>query len=362
MSNPKRRTITVRSHIPVDPENQFSFITFQQWAPIRPRDALILQRQDLSLRVWFDRDCVWPPDLEDIDNRINVGVRRVNVDVTAKAVEAPLVDFIYSERSRSKREATKNPDGQDATLNSQYKELGEQIFEATIEAFNRLISYFRAHKGQYWLRERPVDTGLKESHLIEFRSKVRSSRRPWVTWRPPLQDHIVIYDHGRTRYLTRQEWRDVERFMTRSSRRANFVLELLANAELLLEIGHTRSAIIESVSALEVATAKFAKAPKIESLDYPRLKKTNLSNLKNLMVKHLGLHASIQFLLPYFLPESVWPTQVRGRCFQALSLRGQVVHRGQREVKDSRVRPLVSSVRKTCEILLSYTEEDDLEE
>ena len=344
----------VQSRIPVAPHGNHGVLVFNFWAPTKPTDALILHRDGCDIRIWFDRNCVNPLDRREIRRTVNVQVHQVNVDVTVHGVQRSLADFIYEEKDRPKLGKKKDPDERYQELSRLYRDLGERVLKVTLSAFNQLIAYFRAQKGQHWLDPRDLDDQMVASRFNEFQTKVRTPGRGWVRWCPPAEDLLSIIVYGQERYVTRNEWRCVEGFVKQNGARSNLVLELLANAESLLEAGHRRSAIIEAVTALEIATFEFAKYPKIEALDPECVQPLDLDSLHG-RAKHLGFSTSIRFLIPLVLDEDIWPSEIREKCLRAVDVRGNVVHNGVRDVSEETIRPLVQSIRKTCKVMALHT-------
>ena len=70
---------------------------------------------------------------------------------------------------------------------------------------------------------------------------------------------------------------------------------------------------------------------------------------------HLGLSATIRYLLPLILPVEVLPDDTLLTCQRAITVRGNVVHQGQRDVNTKETRAMLKALRQLCEILSRYT-------
>ena len=156
------------------------------------------------------------------------------------------------------------------------------------------------------------------------------------------------------KYIAESEWDSVREFVT-SETRTPLVGELLAGAERLAANGYGRSALTEAVTALEVAISDLGRS------DDPNGKlglvcgnRLGISNLRR-QIEHLGLTGTVRYLLPLVFSEEVLPTDILAGCQDAIALRQNVVHNGQREVNEVKLRQLLSSIMKCCSILHEYS-------
>ena len=151
-------------------------------------------------------------------------------------------------------------------------------------------------------------------------------------------------------HIRADEWRDIRDFVV-SSRRPPLARTLLAGAETLAADGHSRSALTEAVTALEVALYAFARNPAAERAFGPMLAKRMGIGTLHQQVEHLGLSGSVRYLLPVLLPDSVLPEDVLEGCRAAIDQRQTVVHQGQRDVPTGALRSSLRAVRSLCDIL-----------
>jgi hypothetical protein len=184
----------------------------------------------------------------------------------------------------------------------------------------------------------------------EFRAKVRSDHFDWTRWCPFSIDRFVVHTPGRGVSLTREEWLDAHKFVAGKAR-PDIVLELLANAQWLIDNGQRRSALIEGVSALELALTRFSQAPNVEQIPQ-EFKVAEPGGLRK-AVEHLGFSTSLRYLLPLVLRDL--DPDVLSACIEATDVRNNVVHNGQRDVLEDLIRPMITNIRKASAFLADRT-------
>jgi hypothetical protein len=355
------KILTIRHVIPTsDEELSNQFITFYRWLPNNlKKDILVRKVENRIISLWLDKNCIGSvsrPNEEEIKNWVNILINKVYVDVNIIGVPNKISNFIYNERDSPKQShyGIKPGEKDYDKLKDIYKDLGEKVLQSALEIYNRFISFARNEKGQYWLRERQFDKNRIRSMNIEFYSKVRSTDYDWVRWCPPATDNIIIYVKDNESSIREDEWKQIKRFIKGNSR-SNLVLELLANAQSLLDSNHRRSAIIESISALEVAVSRFVKTPNISSVLPPdQAGRFYVQGLKKTF-EEIHLLSTIEYVMPLLFSSEIFPTEILNQTIEAIKARNSVVHHGQRDISEEKIRPLVSAVIKTCKILIKYT-------
>jgi hypothetical protein len=354
-------TLTVRHLIPFGTEPWGErFVNFYQWAPADESEALVRKTPGYEARLWFDRSCIdamAPADDDDISRWVNVRVGKVYVDVLIDGVPDELALFIRNERDspRIVHHGITPEQEEYPQLHETYRELGIKVSEFALTTYNRFVAFARNHKGQYWLVERPFDRGLISSRNNEFNAKVRTEYYDWVRWCPSHPHMAVLYIDGDELSIRRDEWSTVQDFISSNSR-PSLVFELLANAWMLIDEGYRRSAIMDAVAALEQAVITFSQSPRLDGLiPVDILPRVDVSNLKN-QVDHLGFSATVRYLLPLLFPAQILSTELLARCQEAVDIRNNIAHVGQRDVREEKVRPLVAALRHVCEILAQYRE------
>jgi hypothetical protein len=346
------KDILVRMEIPILAHKIVNTpaMIFSRWMPLNEDEFIVIQGEGATLKLWFDRSC-WHNITHaggDIPDHVNVLVDKVFADVTLHSLSEGLVEYIKLTASE--------PHPPAGPYQQEYLRLGQKVYLLTITYLNRLISYARSLKGQYWLQEYPVDKveGLYAVNLA-FKACVLIDSE-WFRWFPDVKQLIIGREGGcqdRDRLIDQSAWPEVKRFIT-SERQPSLVWELLAGAEWLAGIGHQRSALTEAVTALEVAISEFAKQPKAEeafgSLITERM---NVTSLKN-WVEHMGLSGTVHYLFPVIFPEEKVPTEVLKVCQEAILQRENVVHRGQRDVQKDKLSRYLHAIRKMCRFLEAH--------
>jgi hypothetical protein len=350
--------LVVRLTVPVKTETGYG-LTFSRWLPDGEADGLVMEADGMTTRLWISRDCLG--DLSDrsddhiamsLDNSVEV----VHVSVVLDGVPDELAGFIYGEREAPR--GVHHGIGPDhpryASLRDQYRDTGVQVLRQALSLYNRLIAYARNLKGQFWLTDYPFDQDNVFPMSNAFSAVFRSGDQDWERWCPPGGLHITITLPSDETAIARADWPALKEFVVGQAR-PDLVFELLANADLLVERKHGRSALIEAVSALEVAISRFAKSPRLGDLLAGEALTPLCDDSLQSHVEHLGLGVSVRYLLPLLFAADVLPRAVLASCHQAIELRNSVVHGGKRSVDPARVRPATSAIRSACEVLRRHT-------
>ena len=356
--------LLVRMQIPVSSDdNTRQSIAFKQWLPMKEEDAIILSYDDLSIKLWFDLSCV--ESLEEISEEAiskwnNVRANKVNVDIGIDNVPDDLAEFIYTQRDWYQKEPEKaKNDGEYERLFDEYHNLGRKVLQASVRAVNRMLSYFRNYKLQYWIEEYKVGERNVSSYALRFKARVKIKEHDWITWYPATRMlYGTVYSETQQSLLERNEWSKVASFVN-SRNRPSLQKELLANAFSLAGEDYARSALIEAVSALEAAIFDFAKAPNYPSFlaeaTIERIADKSLAS----QVEHLGLRGTVWFLFPIIFALEVMPTELLKGCQEAVDVRNSLVHHGRRTVDPKKVWAMLRSINGMCQLLEDYTSKRD---
>ncbi len=326
-------------------------MTFARWLPIGDSQAINVEREDIALKLWFDITSTrWASQHkeEDLPRMTNVLAHRVFADSVVRDVPDDLLEYM------AQRDFTRFPTPEEHSLQEQYDEVAERLIVLVLQTLNRLLSYVRSSKGQYWLSEYPIDRGQMSGYYVRFEAKAKSGNGPWFRFGPSNVDSRTIKLLSEERYVRPDEWDDIRAFVGGVAR-TPLARTLLAGAEALAANGQSRSALTEAVTALEVALYAFARNPNAERAFGPLLaQRINASSLRH-QVEHVGLTGSISYLLPVILPESTLPKQVIHGCQLAIAQRQNVVHQGQRDVQAGILRTSLGAIRRMCDLLESLT-------
>ena len=273
-----------------------------------------------------------------------------------------LAQFVFDERTvydeQEKRwkelhEGLKPGDFGYDELSKQYQDLGHKVLQSALTTYNRFIAFVRNTKGQYWLNEHPYSPSNLTQHNNDFKARVRWGDYNWFLWRPSkvYESHILMTEEKRT--IRREEWSSLQNFVA-GNRNPYIVHELLANSELLLAASLRRSAVIEAVSALEVALSNYARSPDISSLTSELRERIDVKNFHQ-QVGHLGLKGTVGYLLPLILSSQQLSTETLQNCQEAVEVRNTVIHRGQRDINTGKAHKFVRSIKDACDVLTSLT-------
>jgi hypothetical protein len=269
--------------------------------------------------------------------------------VTVKNVPDELAEFLV--QSGKKGEFLPQ-----SPLKQQSVALGKKVHAFALTYFNRFISYARTQKGQYWLEEYPIDPDRMASDFAVFKAQLQVEPSDWCRFRPTDEQRITVTMMEEARYIRESDWPGTKDFVKTSSR-TWLVLQLLASAEWFAGMDHRRAALVEAVTALEVAIADFAKRPKAQEAFGPVLAERFDTPSLKAQVDHLGLSGAIRYLLAVIFPPDRLPTALLRDCQQAVEERNNVVHRGQRDVAKDKLLPYLASIRELCRLHGKYQEE-----
>ena len=136
--------------IPTQPIHPQPGLMFNRWLPLEGADALTFNDAIFEVKLWFDMTCIEDGfkglfTVDELHTWLNVTVSKVFADVIAKDVLDGLVEFIFA--SASSRDIS------NSEMNQKFQDLNVQVIRSAIKYVNRLITYFRGEKGQYWLED-----------------------------------------------------------------------------------------------------------------------------------------------------------------------------------------------------------------
>jgi hypothetical protein len=317
-------------------------IVFHRWIPDGQQDAIKYNENGIELRIWFDVECTWwasQPDREEIARTYNVRAHRVHVSACSNVSDA-LRDHIQTKSSGSKTSAT-NED-----VVSEYQSLGRAIHKLTAVRLNSLIGYARAVKGQYWVEEMPYDEANQGQFYIRNHAKASFEDGEIYRFNPDSTVALVASLEEQKRLITAEEWERAQTFVLGNAR-PPMVGSLLASARELASKGHKRTALIEAVSALELKLHEFARERDkglIPERIQIRLESEGLGNL----IEKVGLRGAFGTVIPLILNEQEMPTEIIAQCRDAIEIRNNVVHNGQRNIEEQRLWPILAAIEECC--------------
>jgi len=348
------KKLTVEFKIPFKTEHTTGApaFTFTHWLPVGEENGINISEDEMQLLLWFDYDSVYRGfelDEQEIEKHVNLLAHNVNARVTTHITDHELINYIQN------RDFTRSPNESEKVVQKNYEALGQNIIKFLLEYVNKLISYARDIKGQYWLLKYDYTHGQLLRYFQNFTAKGKIDDSTYFRFQPGATDNITISLPSEERYLCAADWKSVCDYV-KSSNRPPLVDELLVGAEQLEENGYNRSALTEAVTALEVSIAEFASSEKAnEKLSSIYGERLGVTYLKK-QIKHMGLNGTIKYLLPLILPATTLPNNIVISCQKTVELRQNVVHNGQRKVDENTVSRGISNIRKCCKILKDFSE------
>jgi hypothetical protein len=300
--------LTIQCRVPLN-----GSLLFNRWLPLGSASAITVMSNGYEVQIWLDLDCVESRGQALTEESVRQEVSPVNTVVAevVASVDDALAQFIFANHDWPSRDAIlTSTDSNVRGYASQYQQLGKDVLEVVVTTVSLLSSWVYAEKNHYWLRRHPFSINSMMSENVAFRSRVSCHGRAPVRWCPPNDDRITLCNPYEGDFITRDDWDSIAVRLGRNQR-PGAVKEFLSNANAMLDQGHTRSAVVEAVIALELALNRFAESPDRTMFRDDRVFATD--NLA-LNVKHLGFSTSVKHLLPLILPESFLGAPLLERC------------------------------------------------
>jgi hypothetical protein len=329
---------------------------FYQWLPLGPENGIRLCQGDLELVLWLDVKSVqWDSEVaeEDIPNHINLTAHRIYADTTATMDDVELLSYMPV------RDFSRLPTKEEEPLTERYEIHGREVFSLFADGVNRLLTFIRVEKGQFWLNPLQIDLDRMAFLSAEFEAKAKVDGGPWFRWQPThpavLTIDAPIFREAPPRFLTPADWPEAQAFVTAEGQ-PNLPRQLLAAAEAFADAGSERVALTEAVTALEVAVSQFMDSPKADyQLSEPLRSRLGLESLKSLKKRQRSLMASVSFPLPTLFDSDTLSSETLATCREAIRKRNQVVHDGLLYIDPDTCRRFLGGIRNFCEVLLEAT-------
>ena len=149
--HPKVDDLLVRMVVPIrsQPIVGVGGVIFRQWLPMSAEDRIVVMGGGLELALWFDFSSLDYPRGEVPPRCVNVSAHRLNVEARIHDLGEEFLDYVLAVSNEPKPEGYPHSD--------RYKKLGEKLYSFAMNCVNRLISFVRVEKGQYWLEEYEAD-------------------------------------------------------------------------------------------------------------------------------------------------------------------------------------------------------------
>ncbi len=353
------KPVVVRFVIPVFGEDKLSErepLVFHRWLPVKDDEALTVRQGDLELRFWIDAQCLTSlreTDLDDLGHCINIDVGKMIVDVKGLEVSVALGDVIMRLAKETNFTEEHIAANYDPAMLNEYGLLGKKTYSAVISNYNRLIAYVRAVKGQYWLREYESWPTVLHSEFNRLRAKIQVEGSDWARFTTTGTD-VIMADMrvDEERLIKKADWEGIQNHLA-GQRKAPLVGQLLAAADHFCELGHGRAALTEAVSALEVAVTQFYQHASPEKWPGLFAERSGVENIRQ-HCEHLGTTCTVSYLFPLLFTENQMPNSVLKSCREAIEERNVVIHKGQRDIDEIKLRRYLRSIRDLCDRLTAF--------
>jgi len=240
---------------------------FHRWLPDGEKDAIVLDTGDpnAELKVWFERLGFKDKDFIEFDyTRREVDPETIPKQAILEA--GPLMGLLKIQ-ALSEEEST--PLRENKVGDARYVALGKKVVRLIHVPVARFLDVLRTNYGQYWIRGLEKWDSRKES-LGRYCSSSLKLNLEWSldegeTWARFMPDEptarltvTMRMDRSFREYLTKDDWQQLAK-VSREAYEPSLAAFLLAQAHQFLDQGNLKHALIEGVSALEVALEEFVR-------------------------------------------------------------------------------------------------------
>ncbi|AMV29575.1 hypothetical protein VT84_34590 [Gemmata sp. SH-PL17] len=351
------KMLAARMTIPLDDDERRNGhpIIFYEWLPETISDALVLVTDGMTCRYWADQECVQlvasSRKVEGRQHNLEVWVGKLQVLVEGVTVEDEVADVFIQLSSETQFDPSHFASAYDAGLLRQHQELTERIHRNVLFGYNRVIGHVRAERGQYWLEERKMEGRDIHSDFVQFRARVSIDGSEWMRLTDTRSGVFRSWWCPESRRVGSGEWKTIGQLM---ERRPDTVGALLTAADDYRSQDQSRTAVIEAVSALEIAVGNFTDRSRSVDWFYRSSERFGVANLKAHR-RHLGFTATVSYLFPLLFTEEQMSAGTLRDCREAIEERNNIVHNGQRAVKPDKMIRYLESIRRLCEFLRSHS-------
>jgi hypothetical protein len=238
---------------------------FHRWLPDGEKDAVTLEmtEQKATLKLWFERTGFVRDRWIVFDNKR----REIEEEtMTRQAIlDAGSLQGLLEMRDLSAEDV--KPILEDNTGHDGYVALGKRaVIKLICPPVSRLINILRTNYGQYWIQELEEWDSRKYSLGHYYRLlKAKCSVDGGGTWMDFLPNKptatVTLQMSGMwdfDAYITKQDWEDISRTLIEGYEPSPAAF-VLSKSHRLLRQGDLKYAIIEGVTALELAVHEFIR-------------------------------------------------------------------------------------------------------
>ncbi len=291
--------------------------SFHRWLPRGIEDAIETNVEVGHLQLWFERRGY-------TENIVQFDFERQEVDADLVSKQGRLDAGPLFGRLRLADVPNDVIDvlRRNLTGDANYVALGKSVVKSVHPIIERLLRLFRQRYGQHWLKVLgPWDSRRLSLGAICYDWNMSWSDDSGANWHPFKPDKMARkYDaEERTKfneYLTQSDWLDLKT-ATEKGDYPSLATELVTNSHRMLSESQLRHAVVEAVSALEVAISDAVRAPIKGS--------NNLTDSAASFLKDTPLKARLVVVASFFggIPAATVEDALAG-----IELRNRVVHEG----------------------------------
>jgi hypothetical protein len=231
----RSRRLRIRMTIPLGAQGP----TFYRWLPLGPDNGIRLCRDRFELLLWLDtKSAEWASEVseEDISRHVNLTAHRIYADITTTMDDLELLSYMPG------RNFSRLPSEEEEPLAERYEAHGRAVFSLLRDGVNRLLTFIRVEKGQFWLDPLEIDLNNISSHAVQFKAKAQIDDGPWFRWDPSQTMYLeAVLPDPVPRFLTPTDWPKAQAFVSAEAK-PDLTRELLAAAEALADTGSGRVA------------------------------------------------------------------------------------------------------------------------
>jgi hypothetical protein len=303
---------------------------FHRWLPNGQEDAIVLDAGDpnAELKVWFERRGYVDSGLI----KFSYERREVDPEIVSKQAildAGPLMGLL---ELRGLPQEQLVAIQEDKIGDDHYRAIGKKVANRLLyPPVARFLNILRVNYGEYWIRELEKWDSREES-LGSYCSTTLSLK--WSLdggehWAPFCPDKPVVQLRGRMRrtypgYLTEEDWQELAQ-TAQQEYEPSTAAYILARTHQLLDQDNLKHALIEGVSALELALSEFIR------------RKLHDSDLLVESIKafwNSPLHSRVVSLAPILDTLSLQDIE---HTVKAIKMRNEVVHEGWSPTDDAKV-------------------------
>lgn len=306
---------------------------FGRWLPNGPEDALILfdSSENVELSVWFER-------FGFCDNGfIKFDLSRKEVDESVLCRQTPLSAgplhglLKWGNVAESQREALKANPG-----SSKYVGLGKEVVNFLQPKLARFVEVLRTVYGQYWIPSFPkwdsrqLSLGAYCSDFLEMKWSLDDGQT-WANFVPDTTSvTLVLNGHPLKEkdFLVEDDWKNLPS-LVQSTDLVSTASQVLGRAHCLYDEGQSEHALVEGVTALEIAIGEFLRA----SLN------NNATHFKDELKRFQRISLSAQLVV--IAGALGIPGLDLTEAVKAVDLRNDIVHKGHSLQAKTNVRKLI---------------------